>query len=394
MTHCYGMLGVGREDWPDTGSGAELYVVIGQAPRQLDRNIVIVGRVLRGIELLSSLPRGTGALGFYEKPEQRTPIKSQPRSPPICPKPSAAPSKCCVPTRRCSPDTSSRAATAATSWYIVPAGHTDVCNIVAFPVRDARQVASALPPFSCENPRPMGRIFEVRKHTMFARWDRMAKQFARISKDINMAVKAGGADANSNPRCAARCRTAATSTCPRTRSRPRSSAPLGKDATATNRSSTKVMRRTASRSSSKPPLTIPRAPWRRCAPSSPRAAATSAATGSVAFQFRKMGVFRLNPEGIDHDDLELYLIDHGLDEMGDSVGEKGEPQIVARCLFPEFGHMQEALEKRGIHPLSATHEYICTTPVELPEAQATEVLEMVDTLEQNDDVQNVYHSLV
>ena len=63
-------------DWPDTGSGAELYVVIGQAPRQLDRNIVTVGRVLRGIELLSSLPRGTGALGFYEKPEQRTPIKS------------------------------------------------------------------------------------------------------------------------------------------------------------------------------------------------------------------------------------------------------------------------------------------------------------------------------
>ncbi|HWN47046.1 MAG TPA: YebC/PmpR family DNA-binding transcriptional regulator, partial [Steroidobacteraceae bacterium] len=117
-------------------------------------------------------------------------------------------------------------------------------------------------------------------------------------------------------------------------------------------------------------------------------------TGSVAFQFRKMGVFRLNPAGVDHDDLELYLIDHGLDEMGDSVGEKGEPQIVARCLFPEFGHMQEALEKRGIHPLSATHEYICTTPVELPEAQATEVLQLIDTLEQNDDVQNVYHSLV
>ena len=116
-------------------------------------------------------------------------------------------------------------------------------------------------------------------------------------------------------------------------------------------------------------------------------------TGSVAFQFRKMGVFRLHPEGIDHDDLELYLIDHGLDEMGDSTGDKGEPQIVARCEFPQFGHMQEALEKRGIHPISAAHEYVCTTPVELPEAQATEVLEMVDLLEQNDDVQHVYHSL-
>jgi transcriptional/translational regulatory protein YebC/TACO1 len=107
-----------------------------------------------------------------------------------------------------------------------------------------------------------------------------------------------------------------------------------------------------------------------------------------------MGVFRLKPDGIDHDDLELYLIDFGLDEMGDSTDDKGEPQIVARCEFNQFGHMQEALEKRGIHPISATHEYICTTPIELPEAQATEVLTLVDALEQNDDVQNVYHSLV
>ena len=86
--------------------------------------------------------------------------------------------------------------------------------------------------------------------------------------------------------------------------------------------------------------------------------------------------------------------DHGLEEFGEGTGDKGEPQLVARCLFPEFGHMQEALEKRGVHPLSATHEYIATTPVELPEAQATEVLQMIDALEQNDDVQNVYHSLV
>ncbi len=64
MAHCYGVLGVGRDDWPDTGSGAELYVVIGQAPRQLDRNIVTVGRVLRGAELLASLPRGTGPTGI------------------------------------------------------------------------------------------------------------------------------------------------------------------------------------------------------------------------------------------------------------------------------------------------------------------------------------------
>ena len=74
--HCYGMVGVGRDLSPNTGSGAELYVVIGHAPRHLDRNIALVGRVIEGIEHLSSLPRGMAGLGFYEKPEQRTAIKS------------------------------------------------------------------------------------------------------------------------------------------------------------------------------------------------------------------------------------------------------------------------------------------------------------------------------
>ena len=74
--HCYGMVGVGRNLSPDTGSGAELYTVIGHAPRHLDRNIALVGRVIEGIEHMSSLPRGTGALGFYEKEEDRVPILS------------------------------------------------------------------------------------------------------------------------------------------------------------------------------------------------------------------------------------------------------------------------------------------------------------------------------
>ena len=74
--HCYGMVGVGRSLSPDTGTGAELYTVIGHAPRRLDRNIALVGRVIEGIEHLSSLPRGTGALGFYEKEEERVPILS------------------------------------------------------------------------------------------------------------------------------------------------------------------------------------------------------------------------------------------------------------------------------------------------------------------------------
>jgi peptidylprolyl isomerase len=74
--HCYGMVGVGRGMPPDTGSGAELYTVIGHAPRHLDRNIALVGRVVEGIEHLSSLPRGTEALGFYKTPQERVPIRS------------------------------------------------------------------------------------------------------------------------------------------------------------------------------------------------------------------------------------------------------------------------------------------------------------------------------
>ena len=76
LIHCYGMLGAGRDAPADSGGGTELYVVIGHAPRHLDRNVTLLGRVVQGIELLSALPRGTGALGFYEKPEQRVPIKA------------------------------------------------------------------------------------------------------------------------------------------------------------------------------------------------------------------------------------------------------------------------------------------------------------------------------
>jgi peptidylprolyl isomerase len=76
LAHCYGMVGVGRDVAADSGNGSELYAVIGQSPRHLDRNVTLVGRVVEGIELLSVLPRGSGALGFYEKPAQDIPIKS------------------------------------------------------------------------------------------------------------------------------------------------------------------------------------------------------------------------------------------------------------------------------------------------------------------------------
>jgi len=105
-------------------------------------------------------------------------------------------------------------------------------------------------------------------------------------------------------------------------------------------------------------------------------------------------VFRLDPAGINQDELELDMIDHGLEEMGESVGEKGEPQLVLRCKFEDFGHLQEALEKRQIAPVLAEHEYICSAPTELPEAQAAEALILIDKLEQEEDVQRVFHTLV
>jgi YebC/PmpR family DNA-binding regulatory protein len=229
---------------------------------------------------------------------------------------------------------------------------------------------------------------------MFARWDRMAKQFARISKDINIAVKAGGGDINSNPALRRQVQNARAVNMPKDKVEAAIKRALGNDSASYAQiiyegyapHGVAIIVEAATDNATRTVAQV------RTIFS--KNGGNLGTAGSVAFQFRKMGVFRLNPAGIDHDDLELYLIDHGLDEMGDSTGEKGEPQIVARCEFNEFGHMQEALEKRGIHPLSATHEYIPTTPIELPEAQATEVLQLVDALEQNDDVQNVYHSLV
>jgi peptidylprolyl isomerase len=136
MTHCYGTLGVGRDNSPDTGSGAELYVVIGQAPRQLDRNIVVAGRVLRGIELLSTLPRGTGDLSAYEKPEQRIPIVRSRLASDVPESERTQLEVLRTDTPLFTKYVESRR-NRRDEWYIVPAGHTDVCNI-AIPVRDVK----------------------------------------------------------------------------------------------------------------------------------------------------------------------------------------------------------------------------------------------------------------
>ena len=239
----------------------------------------------------------------------------------------------------------------------------------------------------------MGRIFEVRKHAMFARWNRMAKQFARIAKDIAMTVKSGGPDPASNPALRRIIQNARAVNMPKDKVEAAIKRASGRDATNYHQA---VYEAYAPHGVAMLVETATDNPTRTVAHVRniiTKHGGNLGTTGSVAFQFRKMGVFRLDPAGIDQDSLELDMIDHGLQEMGESTGEKHEPQLVLRCDFADFGKLQEALEARRVIPLSAEHEYICSMPTELPEAQAAAVLELIDLLEQDDDVQRVFHTL-
>lgn len=133
LAHCYGMVGAGRDNGVETGNGSELYVVIGQAPRHLDRNIALVGHVVQGMELLSALPRGSDAMGFYDKPEQRLPIKSVRLEADV-------PAAERTPIELLRTDTPAFTAliesrrNRSDEWYKLPAGKISLCN-VPLPVR-------------------------------------------------------------------------------------------------------------------------------------------------------------------------------------------------------------------------------------------------------------------
>ena len=239
----------------------------------------------------------------------------------------------------------------------------------------------------------MGRIFEVRKATMFARWNRMAKQFAKIGKDITIAVRAGGSDPNSNPALRRVIQNARAVNMPKDKVEAAIRRASGADAKdyaiviyeGYAPHGVAVIVETATDNTNRTVANV-RSIFSKYG-------GNLGTTGSVEFMFKRMCVFRLKPDGIDQDDLELYLIDHGLDEMGESTGENGEPQIVVRCAFEEFGNVQKALEERGIEPISAEQEYICLNPIVLPEDEATEALELIDKLEQDEDVQRVFHTV-
>jgi len=239
----------------------------------------------------------------------------------------------------------------------------------------------------------MGRIFEVRKATMFARWDRMAKQFTRVGKDIAIAVKTGGPDPNTNPALRRCMQNAKAVNMPKDRVEAAIKRAMGKEMANYEEilyegygpHGVALLVETATDNHVRTVANI-KSHFNK-------GGGTLGNSGSVSFQFKKMGVFKLKPQGMDIDDIELELIDHGLEELGESTGEHGEEILVARCAFKDFGNMQKALEEKHITPISAEVEWIPATTIPLNDAQAEDVSKLIERLEQDEDVQKVFHNM-
>jgi YebC/PmpR family DNA-binding regulatory protein len=235
----------------------------------------------------------------------------------------------------------------------------------------------------------MGRIFEVRKSAMFARWDKMAKNFTRIGKEIAIAVKAGGPDPDNNPALRRCYLNAKACNMPKDRVEAAIKRAMGKDKADYEElvyegyapHGVAVMVETAT---DNPTRTVANVRMHFT-----KGQGSLGTSGSVAFGFNRMGEFKIKNAGLNTEELELDLIDYGLEE----IGEDAEGNIIIRTAYSEFGHMAKALEEKKIEVVSAELTRIPANTVELPEEQANEVLKLVDNLEQDDDVQKVYHNL-
>lgn len=228
---------------------------------------------------------------------------------------------------------------------------------------------------------------------MFARWDRMAKQFTRIGKEIAIAVKAGGPDPNTNPALRRCMQNAKSVNMPKDRVEAAIKRAMGKEMDNYEEilyegygpHGVAILVETATDNHVRTVANV-KSHFNK-------GNGALGNSGSVSFQFKKMGVFKLKNEQIQMDELELELIDFGLEEMGESTNDDGTEVVVIRCAFSDFGNMQKALEERKFTPLSAEVEWIPVSTVELPEDQAQEVLKLVDRIEQDEDVQKVFHNL-
>ena len=239
----------------------------------------------------------------------------------------------------------------------------------------------------------MGRIFEVRKATMFARWDRMAKQFTRIGKEISIAVKAGGPDPATNPALRRVMQNAKSVNMPKDRVEAAIKRAMGKEMENYEEilyegyapHGVALLVETATDNHVRTVANV-KSHFNK-------GGGALGNSGSVSFQFKKMGVFKLKPEGLNVDELELELIDFGLEEMGESTDENGNDVLVLRCAFVDFGKMQKALEDKGITPLSAEIEWIPQSTVPVTEVQAEDVSKLIERLEQDEDVSKVFHNM-
>ncbi len=228
---------------------------------------------------------------------------------------------------------------------------------------------------------------------MFARYDRMAKQFSRIGKDIAIAVKAGGGDPDNNPALRRAMQNAKGVNMPKDKVEAAIKRALGKDKTDYEEllyegyapHGVAILIETATDNPTRTVAKV-RAVFNKCEGS-------LGTSGSVSFQFKHMGVFKLDPEGLDAEELEFELIDYGLDEMGEGTDDNDNKVLILRVPFEEFGNMQKGLEEKGIEPKASELEWIPLNMVEMSGEQEEDVLKLIAKMEEEDDVQKVFHNL-
>jgi YebC/PmpR family DNA-binding regulatory protein len=235
----------------------------------------------------------------------------------------------------------------------------------------------------------MGRVFEKRKYKMFARYDKMAKAFTRIGKDIAVAVKQGGPDPDGNPRLRAAMQNAKSVNMPKDRvegaiKRAISKDDVGLEEIIYEGYGPGGVAMVIECTTDNPTRTVANVRMHFN-----RGNGTLGKTGSLDFLFERKGVFRLaKSDKLNPEELELELIDFGLDKM-----EVEENEIVIYATFTDFGKMQKQLEDRGIPVVKTSLERIPNSFAEVSEAQLDEVLELVEKFEEDDDVQAVFHNL-
>jgi len=228
---------------------------------------------------------------------------------------------------------------------------------------------------------------------MFARYDRMAKQFTRIGKEIAIAVKSGGPDPDSNPALRRVMQNAKGVNMPKDKVEAAIKRAMGRDISDYEEvlyegyapHGVAILIETATDNITRTVANV-RAIFNKYNGS-------LSTSGSVSFQFKKMGVFKLDPSGLDPEELELELIDHGLEEMGEGTGENDEELLVIRVPFVEFGNMQHALEEKGLKVISSELEWIPLNLVKLGEEEEQEVLKLIGKMEEDEDVQKVFYNL-